>query len=115
MIYHIRPIFIFVLLNLYCYSLSLPCIDQNTKDQLSSLNDFNPQDVVKPSMNNRNDPDTYVNILCAIYDDCSGQHQHNHINSHMKPKRLMSNLFHGIPKFGKRALSSAFYGIPKFG
>jgi len=52
----------------------------------------------------------YLNLLCAIYKDCFQNEQHD-----MKTKRLTSNLFHGIPKFGKRAFTSAFSGIPKFG
>lgn len=57
---------------------------------------------------------TYSNIdsnekllhLCSYYIDCYPS---------KKPRRVSSNLFHGIPKFGKRLFSSAFSGIPKFG
>lgn len=57
----------------------------------------------------------YYELLCALYNDCEQVEINDVIANKFKPKRLTSNLFHGIPKFGKRAFVSAFSGIPKFG
>lgn len=57
----------------------------------------------------------YYELLCALYNDCEQVEMNDVIANKFKPKRLTSNLFHGIPKFGKRAFVSAFSGIPKFG
>ncbi|CAF3402518.1 unnamed protein product [Rotaria socialis] len=111
---HFYSIFILVLLfNLYCCSFTLPCIDQSKKDILP-LSDSNSQDVVKTLVNEKNDQDSYVNILCIRYGTCLNKDQQNVLNGGLKPKRLMSSLFHGIPKFGKREFRSVFAGVPKF-
>ncbi|CAF1552687.1 unnamed protein product [Rotaria magnacalcarata] len=108
-------IFILVLLfNLYCYSFTLPCIDQSKKDILP-LTDSNSQDVIKSLVNDKNNQDSYVNILCTLYGTCLNKDQQNILNGGLKPKRLMSSLFHGIPKFGKREFRSVSAGISKFG
>lgn len=100
--YHHFSILILVLLTFYCYSSPIPYIDQNDQEQIHMDEQGN--------FMKKNDQIDYLNILCAIYKDC----YHNDPND-IKPKRLTSNLFHGIPKFGKRAFTSAFSGIPKFG
>ncbi|CAF2641542.1 unnamed protein product [Rotaria sp. Silwood2] len=110
-----HPIIILALFNLYCYSSPIPYIDQDKKEEILSSIDSTVQDILKPLSINKNDQFNYLNILCALYDDCYDKDQQQFTHSDIKPKRLMSNLFHGIPKFGKRAFSSAFSGIPKFG
>jgi len=102
-------------INLYCYSSPIPYIDQNEQEQPSSAIHFDEENMIKPLNSNKNNQFYYLNILCAIYDDCHNNDQQDIIYTDRKPKRLTSNLFHGIPKFGKRAFSSAFSGIPKFG
>lgn len=107
-----HSIILLLLLNFYCYSTPISYIDQNDQDQISS-NSVDEQSMIKP---NKNDQLYYYNILCVLYNDCYNQKsQEDIILNDIKPKRLTSNLFHGIPKFGKRAFTSAFSGIPKFG
>ncbi|CAF1153503.1 unnamed protein product [Rotaria sordida] len=115
--HHLRfhSFIILVLFNLYCYSSPIPYVDQNKKEQILSSMDSNVQDIIQPLAINKDNQVDYFYILCALYDDCYDKDQQYFIPNDIKPKRLMSNLFHGIPKFGKRAFSSAFSGIPKFG
>ncbi|CAF1581099.1 unnamed protein product [Rotaria sp. Silwood1] len=118
MMYHyscFHLIIILALFNFYCYSLPIPHIDQNKIEQILSSLNLNGQDLLKPLAINKNDRLDYLNILCVLYDDCYDKDQQHFSHTNIKPKRLMSNLFHGIPKFGKRAFASAFSGIPKFG
>lgn len=108
-----HSIILLLLLNFYCYSTPISYIDQNDQDQASSSSvQVDEQNMSKP---NNNDQLYYYNILCAVYNDCYNKDQRDIILTDIKPKRLTSNLFHGIPKFGKRAFTSAFSGIPKFG
>ncbi|CAF1552646.1 unnamed protein product [Rotaria magnacalcarata] len=108
-------IFLLVLLfNQYCYSFTLPYIDQNGKETLP-LSDSNSQDVIKSLVNNKNDQDSYVNILCTLYGVCSDKDQQYNFNGRPKTKRLMLNVLHGFSKFGKREFRSAFAGFSKFG
>jgi hypothetical protein len=108
-----HSILILILLNIYCYSLPIPYVDQNDQDHSSSAIHFDEEDMMKAY---KNDQLNYYNILCAFYNDCYNTDHRDIINTAIiKPKRITSSLFHGIPKFGKRAFVSAFSGIPKFG
>ncbi|CAF3708777.1 unnamed protein product [Rotaria socialis] len=108
-------IFILVLLfNRYCYSFTIPYIDQNKKETLP-LSGSNSQDVIKSLVNEKNDQDSYVNILCTVYGVCLDNDQQYNFNRRPKAKRLTMSVFHGFPKFGKREFRSAFAGFSKFG
>jgi hypothetical protein len=109
---YFQSILILILLNFSCYSTPISYVDQNDQDQTSSLIHLDEENMIKQ---NKNDQLYYYNILCALYNDCYNKDQQDIIYTDVKPKRLTSNLFHGIPKFGKRAFTSAFSGIPKFG
>jgi len=109
----IHSILILILLNISCYSTPISYVDQNDQDQSSSSSiRIDEQNMIKPI---KDDQLYYYNILCALYNDCYNKDEQDIIYAEIKPKRLTSNLFHGIPKFGKRAFTSAFSGIPKFG
>ncbi len=112
---YFHSMIILVLLNLYCYSSPISYAEQNEQEQTLPSTYSDEQDTMKPSIINKNNKLQYLKILCAIYDDCYNKDQQDYIYTEIKPKRLTSSLFHGIPKFGKRAFSSAFSGIPKFG
>lgn len=105
-------VLIFILLNICCYSSPVPFVEQNPST--TNVQD-EQQTLIKPSKND--EQLYYYRILCALYVDCytNGNEQQDTIYTDLKPKRLTSSLFHGIPKFGKRAYVSAFSGIPKFG
>ncbi len=108
-----HSIILLILLTISCHSIPIPYVDQNEQDQTSSSSiQFDERNLMKP---NKNDHLYYYNILCALYNDCYNKDQQDIIYTDIKPKRLTSSLFHGIPKFGKRAFTSAFSGIPKFG
>ena len=94
MFYH--SIILLVLLHTFCSSSPIPVADHSRAIQ-------------SPERLN------YYELLCALYNDCELMEMNDVIANKFKPKRLTSNLFHGIPKFGKRAFVSAFSGIPKFG
>jgi len=110
-----HSIILLILLTISCHSIPIPYVDQNEQDQTSSSSSsiqFDERNLMKP---NKNDHLYYYYILCALYNDCYNKDQQDIIYTDIKPKRLTSSLFHGIPKFGKRAFTSAFSGIPKFG
>ncbi|UJR09549.1 hypothetical protein I4U23_013785 [Adineta vaga] len=107
---------ILVLLNFYCYSSPISYVDQNEQEQTLTPTYVDEQNQInKPLMTQHENKLNYFKILCILYDDCHLNEQEDFIRTEIKPKRLTSNLFHGIPKFGKRAFTSAFSGIPKFG
>jgi len=109
--YH--SIIILILLNICCYSSPIPYADQNEQDQIPlSVQMDEEQHLMKA---HKNDQLYNYNILCVLYNDCYNKDHEDIIYTDLKTKRLASNLFHGIPKFGKRAFVSAFSGIPKFG
>ena len=103
----VHVVIVLVLLNVYCLSSPVPpapsIIDDLDRKYIPKIY----LDLLEPVMTDRKDLLYYLAILCAVYGDCDDQDRPH--------KRLASNLFHGIPKFGKRAFSSAFSGIPKFG
>jgi len=109
---YIHSIIILTILNICCYSTPISYVDQNDQDQTSSSIHIDEHSMIKPT---KEDQLYYYNILCALYNDCYNKDVQDIIYNDIKPKRLTSNLFHGIPKFGKRAFTSAFSGIPKFG
>ena len=106
---------VLVLLNVYCSSSPVPpTAEEQQAPPPSIVDDLDRKhipkiylDLLEPVMTDRKDLLYYLAILCAVYGDCDDQDRAH--------KRLASNLFHGIPKFGKRAFTSAFSGIPKFG
>ncbi|CAF0902311.1 unnamed protein product [Adineta steineri] len=106
---------ILALLNFCCYSSPISYDDQNDHEQTISPIDTNEQDMMKRAITNNNDKYYFWKMMCALHNDCYTADHDRLIFTDIKPKRLASNLFHGIPKFGKRAFSSAFSGIPKFG
>ncbi|CAF0941517.1 unnamed protein product [Adineta ricciae] len=106
---------IFVLCNFYCYSSPISYTDQNEQEQIMTPAYVDEPILIKASMKNHETNADYWKILCVLYDDCYSKERQDYVRAAIKPKRLTSNLFHGIPKFGKRAFTSAFSGIPKFG
>jgi hypothetical protein len=102
---------IIVLLNLYCYASP---IDQNQYSHIMEPNVSITNSAI-PSRQILNEIHRFK-ILCSFYGDCNDEDNRKIMDyDDTKQKRLSSNLFHGIPKFGKRAFASAFAGIPKFG
>ena len=108
-----QSIIILILLNICCYSSPIPYADRNEQDQVpSSLVQMDDDHQFNA---HENEQLYYYYLLCAVYNHCYNKDHQDIIYSDLKTKRLASNLFHGIPKFGKRAFVSAFSGIPKFG
>lgn len=138
MFYHVfyRSIFVLILLELSCYTLSVTSSNPNPtdeeltlllkerQDQLNSKESNELDSSIEKGMTNEHNEAYYLRILCALYGSCSAAASAaDDVESHKpvaeydekKHKRLLSRLFHGYPKFGKRAFASAFDGIPKFG
>ena len=92
----VRLAIVLVLLNVYCSSSPVPPTIEEQQAPSSDIDDLDRKDLLY-----------YLAALCAVNGDCDDQYRAH--------KRLTSNLFHGIPKFGKRAFSSAFSGLSKFG
>lgn len=105
MYYHHSIVLLLLLLHTFSLSSSSPIPHVQSHGIVNSDN-----------AHGRNEQLNYYELLCALYNDCEHVESNEDIMPNkIKPKRLTSNLFHGIPKFGKRAFVSAFSGIPKFG
>lgn len=103
---------IVLLLGVCCSSSPVSYADQAEQEPAAYIDE---QDLVKAVLSSKAHRLEYLKVMCALYGDCHPKDHDEATDVDMKHKRLSSNLFHGIPKFGKRAFTSAFSGIPKFG